>query len=199
MLRLINVESKYIDFLKKDINLKNVMDSKFELSMNGGRKYIGVCITVNNYNYYVPIHKGSKEMKKTGKIYIASSGIRKIKRSKFDIEFIEKDIDGNEKLTSILKSAYMIPVPKSAIIDYDINKESNLKIKRDFIDLMRWCNKERNTLAIINRCIYLYNTKVKILRNEMNNLTEEEIKYSNYWLNYLLLEQKCMEWEESHK
>ncbi len=38
MLRLINVESKYIDFLKEDINLKNVMDSKFELSMNGGRK-----------------------------------------------------------------------------------------------------------------------------------------------------------------
>ena len=65
MLRLINVESKYIDFLKEDINLKNVMDSKFELSMNGGRKYIGVCITVNNYNYYVPIHKASKEMKKT--------------------------------------------------------------------------------------------------------------------------------------
>ena len=43
------------------------MDSKIALSTNGGRKYIGFCITVNNYNYYVPIHKGSKEMQKNEK------------------------------------------------------------------------------------------------------------------------------------
>lgn len=64
MLSLINVDSNYIDFLKQDPKLEKVMDSKITLSTNGGRKYIGVCITVNNYNYYVPIHKGSKEMQK---------------------------------------------------------------------------------------------------------------------------------------
>ena len=193
MLSLINVDPNYIEFLKQDSRLKNVMDSKIALSTNGGRKYIGVCITVNNYNYYVPIHKGSKEMLKKGKSYSDSNGIKKIKRSKFDVEFIETDSSGNEKLTSILKAAYMIPVPSCAIINYDINTEPNPKVKRDFTDLMNWCNKLKNTQSIMNRCSYLYDTKIKVLSNQIKELTENEINYSKYWLDYLLLQQKCDE------
>ena len=199
MLSLINVDSNYIDFLKQDPKLEKVMDSKIALSTNGGRKYIGVCITVNNYNYYVPIHKGSKEMLKRGKVYLDPTGIKKIKRSKFDVEFIESDALGNEKLTSILKAAYMIPVPSCAIINYDINTEPNPKVQRDFIDLMNWCNKTQNTQSIMNRCSYLYDTKIKVLSGQTSDLTENEIAYSNYWLDYLLLQQKCDEWETSHK
>lgn len=192
-MRLINVDPNYIDFLKNDPGLSNVFDSKIELSTNGGRKYVGVCLTVGEYLYYIPIHKGSREMSKPGKTYINASGTRKIKRSKFDIEFIEKDKNGNEKLTSILVTAYMIPIPSQAVIEYDISSEPNPKFKADFTDLMNWVNKE-NTLKIINnRVNKMYNTKIASL-NSPSSLTEEERKYASYWVNYKLAEEKCKEW-----
>lgn len=196
MLKLINVDPKYIDYLKEFSQFDRVMNTKFNVSSNGGRKYIGICLVSNNYSYYIPIHKGSKEDAKPSKSHIDKNGIRKIHRSKFDVEFIERDKTGNEHLTSILKTAYMIPIPTSTIIPYNIATEPNPKIKADFQDLMNWCNKPTTIKLITDRSKYLYNTKLMVLNNKITFLKPEEIANSSFWLNYALLEEKCELWEK---
>jgi nicotinamide mononucleotide adenylyltransferase len=43
------------------------------------------------------------------------------------------------------------------------------------------------------------NKVIEYIDNQTSDLTENKIAYSNYWLDYLLLQQKCDEWEASHK
>ena len=192
-MKLVNVEHLYISYLQQNKNFHNVMDSKFNSSHNGGRKYIGVCFETENFSYFIPIHKGSREMSKQGKTYTDEHGLIKIKRSKFDVEFIENDIAGNERLTSILKTAYMIPIPKTEIISYDVNLETDNKIKADFIDLINWFSKPKNKEIIKNRCKALYKLKEKAILGKLEP-NSQDLKNTTYWLNWKDVEQACAEW-----
>lgn len=52
-LTIYSVSDKYIDYLRSDAKLINVFDNK-ENSRIHTRKYLGVVIKHNSFNYYIP-------------------------------------------------------------------------------------------------------------------------------------------------
>lgn len=203
-LDIINVDSKYIDYLKSFPELSGVLEHKADISTTGGRKYVGVILSVDNKEYFVPIHSGFKEEKNRNIVYTNNKGIRKIKRSKFDIYYITKDKDGNEKLQQVLKVAYMIPLPKTVRIQYSIQNEPNPIYKINFQNLYNWINQNTNKNSLVSRANKIYFDKLKyssLSSKEINELDEEgkkEYNYSKFYLDFKLLEQKCEEWEKTH-
>ena len=204
-LDIINVDSKYIDYLRSFPELSGVMEHKADVSATGGRKYVGVILSVDNKDYFIPIHSGFKEEKNRRIVYFNNSGIRKIKRSKFDVYYITVDKSGNEKLQQVLKVAYMIPLPKSVRIQYSIQNETNPIFKTNFQNLYNWINENKNKNYLVSRANKIYFNKLKysnLTNEELNDLDDEskkEYNYSKYYLDFKLLEQKCDEWEASHK
>ena len=204
-LDIINVDSKYIDYLRSFPELSGVLEHKADVSTTGGRKYVGVILSVDNKEYFIPIHSGYKEEKSRKIVYKNKNGVRKIKRSKFDIYYITTDVNGNEKLQQVLKVAYMIPLPKSVRIQYSIQNETNPVFKTNFQNLYNWINQQNNKNDLVSRANKIYFDKIKysnLSDEEVANLDEEskkEYDYSKYYLDFKLLEQKCDEWEASHK
>ena len=201
-LDIINVNSKYIDYLRTFSKLSGVLEHKADVSTTGGRKYVGVILSVDNKEYFIPIHSGSKEEKKRNIVYKNNNGIRKIKRSKFDIYYISTDANGNEKLQQVLKVAYMIPLPKSVRIQYSIQNEANPVFKTNFQNLYNWINQQNNKNYLVSRANKIYFDKIKysnLSKNDVDKLDEEskkEYNYSKYYLDFKLLEEKCELWEK---
>ena len=143
-LEIYNVNPKYIDYLRSFPELEHVYTHKYSSSDNGGRKYIGVVIENNNFKYFVPLHKGSKQEKSKNIVYFNTEGIRKIKRSKFDIYMISQDTKGNETLEQVLKCVAMIPIDERDLIKYSIKDEPKEKIRINFQNLHNWLKIESN-------------------------------------------------------
>ena len=61
-LNLYSISNKYIKYLRKYEN--RVYDNKEEDKING-RKYLGVVLTVNEYNYYIPMSSPKKSDRKS--------------------------------------------------------------------------------------------------------------------------------------
>jgi hypothetical protein len=56
-LDIINVDSKYIDYLRSFPELSGVMEHKADVSATGGRKYAGVILSVDNKEYFILARK----------------------------------------------------------------------------------------------------------------------------------------------
>lgn len=56
-MKLVSLSDGYIEFLRK--RCPNVMDNKYE-ERNHTRKYIGVVLTINELNYFVPLSSPKK-------------------------------------------------------------------------------------------------------------------------------------------
>ena len=52
-LKIYSVSDRYIKFLRDDSRLKNVFDNK-EGARSHSRKYLGVALSINGYNYFIP-------------------------------------------------------------------------------------------------------------------------------------------------
>lgn len=186
-LNITNVNYKYIDYLRSFKELKSVLEHKFYESKNGGRKYIGVVFINNGFNFFVPLHKGKSEEKNRKCVYYDKNGIRKIKRSKFDIYVTSKDQNGNESLEQVLKCAYMIPVDNNDIILYSIKNELNPKQRNNFQYLYHWLKKNKN--AIISRCLKIYKKKEEKTKGILD-LNDEDYFNCDYWLPFSFAEKK---------
>lgn len=192
-LGIYNVNYEYIDYLRSFSELKSVYDHKYFLSHNGGRKYIGVVFKINQFKYFVPIHSGDKEEIKRKCVYYNLEGKRKIKKSRYDIYFISKDKDGNEKIETVIKCSLMIPIDETDIIEYSINDEVNPTIRINFQNLYNWLTNESNQNKIIFRCRKIYKTKTEKLNGTLDIKHPDYINCDN-WLPYPLLEEKLKEW-----
>lgn len=192
-LEIYNVNYEYIDYLRSFPELTHVYTHKHSSSDNGGRKYIGIVMKINNFKYFVPLHKGSKEEKKKNIVYFNKDGIRKIKRSKFDVYMIKQDNKGNETLEQVLKCISMIPIDQRDLIEYSINDEPNEKIRINFQNLHTWLRIESNKNQIIKRCKRIYEIKVSKMNNTLS-LKHPNYIDADYWLPYPLLEEKLKEW-----
>lgn len=192
-LRIVNINYRYIDYLKSFPEFMGVQDHKYFLSRNGGRKYVGVVFTKNGLNYYVPVHSGWKEERKRDIVYTDRQGKRRIRKSKFDIYMILRDQKGNESLQTVLKCAYMIPVGDKDVIDYSIENETDPNQKAKFQSLYFWLKIQKNKQDFLNRCEKIYQKKILKLHNQLPP-TDELFNAADYWLNYPLLEEKCREW-----
>ena len=192
-LELVNVNYKYIDFLRSFPELNKVMLHKYFESSSGGRKYIGIVFENNGFNYFAPLYSGKKEEISRNCVRYNSKGIRKIKKSRFDIYVISTDKDGNERLENVIKCDCMIPIDSSDIIKYSIKDESNKLTKTSFQKLYIWLTKEINQNKLRFRCEKMYKTKIAKLNGTLD-VNHPDYKNCDHWLPYPLLEEKLKEW-----
>ena len=102
MLRFYNIKEEYVEYLRKTDKL--VLYNK-----NEERPYAGIVLTINEFNYYVPL----------------ASPKEKHKNMHNDIDF--RKIAGGRY--GALNFNNMIPVPSDQIIELDINKEKDLSYR----------------------------------------------------------------------
>lgn len=151
-LKLYTIDSKYIDYLRQQPNFKNIFDNKESAAFP--KKYIGIVLTVNEYNYYVPLSSPKNSD------YLISNGEKVIRKSIIPIiRITSKNKNGVLELKGTLKFSNMIPVPVQAISYYDINKEPNrnykILVEKEY-EFIR-----KNQKLISRHASILYNQKTK--------------------------------------
>ena len=149
MLRIYNIENKYIDFLKQyesniDYNVKEGNAHK--------RPYIGIVFEIGNYLYFAPLKSPKKKFDLSMK-------------SHTDIVLID---DGKK---GIINLNDMIPVPKNkkdellAEVEYKVGSSDDnetVKYKNLIQDQINWCNKTDNKNIILKKALRTYNLYDKL-------------------------------------
>ena len=115
-LRLYRIEDKYINFLKS-------RDRKVQHNKNKRRPYVGVVLHIGGFRYFVPMEspKPNHANIKPGK-------------------HILKLDNGN---LGLLGFNNMVPVPDSALIQFDINAETDENYRNLLARQVRVCNKSK--------------------------------------------------------
>ena len=133
-------------------------------------------LTVNGFNYYIPM----SSPKKTDYINIDKKVIRK------DTKTIIRLHEGG-RLYGTLRISNMIPVPITELEPYIISSENDLKYKELILGELRYINNNSN--KIIKYAKIVYDQKVKNI----------DIGYIKNTVNFRLLEEKLKEWNEENK
>ena len=164
MLRIYNIENKYIDFLKQyesniDYNVKEGNAHK--------RPYIGIVFEIGNYLYFAPLKSPKKKYNLNMK-------------SHTDIILID---DGK---MGIINLNDMIPVPKAmkdkllTEVEYKTNVNDGkeiVKYKNLIQDQINWCNKTDNKKIILKKALRTYNLYDKLPNN--NKLKQRCCNFKN--------------------
>lgn len=169
-LNLYSVSDEYIKYLRQFDD--KIYDNKEEKRIHN-RKYIGIVITVNDFNYYIPM----SSPKRTDYIDYEKRIIRK------DTKTIIR-IHNNGHLYGSLRISNMIPVPITELKPYLVSDEQDFKYKQVILGELRYINNNIN--KIIKNAQIVYNQKVKNL----------DIGYIKNTVNFLLLEEKVKQWNE---
>jgi len=169
-LNLYSVSDKYIEYLRQFDN--KIYDNKEEIRTHE-RKYVGVVLTVNEFNYYIPM----SSPKKTDYIDIDKKIIRK------DTKTIIRIHEG-DRLYGTLRISNMIPVPITELEPYILSNETDLKYKELVLGELRYINNNSN--KIVKYAKIVYNQKVKNI----------DIGYIKQTVDFKLLEEKLREWNE---
>ena len=169
-LTLYNISDKYIKYLKQFDD--KIYDNKEEVRTHE-RKYLGVVLTVNNFNYYIPMSSPKKSD------YLDFD--KKIIRN--DTKTIIRIHEGN-RLYGTLRISNMIPVPITELQPYTIADEVDLKYREVILGELRYIN--TNSYKIIKYVKNVYNQKIK----------KKNIGYINNTVNFKLLEEKLKEWNK---
>lgn len=171
-LNLYSVSDKYIKYLRQFDN--KIYDNKEDMRTHE-RKYLGVVLTVNEYNYYIPMSSPKKSD------YLDYD--KKIIRS--DTKTIIRIHDGN-RLYGTLRISNMIPVPITELEPYMISNEADSKYKEVILGELRYINS--NASKIIKYAKIVYNQKIKNI----------DIGYIKNTVDFKLLEEKLKEWNEGN-
>lgn len=170
-LRLYSISDTYCNYLRKFDN--KVYDNK-EITRNHTRKYLGIALTINSINYFIPM----SSPKPTD--YLDNSF--KIPRKSIPTIIRMTDIRKPNKLYGTLRISNMIPTPIEEIEPYDIQKEKDINYKNVILSELSFIS--RNQDKIIK-----YASKVYFQKNSNKN-----IPYLNNCVNFKLLENKCKEY-----
>ena len=181
-IRIIEIKDQYIDFLKNYF-FSTMMDNKPGRRIHS-RKYIGILLTINNYNYFAPLSSPKDSD------YMEDGTIRN--SSKVILRMVANSTT-QPKLLGTIKLNNMIPVPKSEIIDYDISLESDTKYRDLLLDELKWI--QRNTERIKKSANKLYNIKIK----EELNRNDSNSKFYDSIMPFLEAEVKCDEYTNLNK
>ena len=169
-MKLYSVSDEYIDYLRKYES--KVYDNKLSKRKHD-RKYLGVVLKINNYNYFVPFSSPKKSDYINGVIRNNSTSIIRMHNGK--------------ELFGTLRLSNMIPVPKEELLYYDVSHEKDLKYKYIVLDELRFINKNSNLIKTNARSIYI---------QKMNN---GKYNYLNNTVDFKLLESKCDLWIKKRK
>ena len=125
-LNLYSISDKYIKYLRKFED--KIYDNKEEIRVRT-RKYLGIVLTINNCNYYIPM----SSPKKSDYIDYEKRIIRK------DTKTIIR-IDNGNRLYGTLRISNMIPVPITELEPYMIETEQDRKYKEVILGELRYIN-----------------------------------------------------------
>ena len=170
-LNLYSVSDKYIKYLRQFDD--KIYDNKEEIRTHE-RKYLGVVLTVNEFNYYIPM----SSPKKSDYIDFYKKIIRK------DTKTIIRIHEGN-RLYGTLRISNMIPVPITELEPYITLNETDSKYKEVILGELRFIN--NNTSKIIKYAKTVYNQKIKNM----------DIGYIKNTVDFKLLEDKLKKWNQN--
>ena len=171
-LNLYSVSDKYIKYLSQFDN--KIYDNKEEKRKHE-RKYIGIVLTVNEYNYYIPM----SSPKKSDYIDFENKIIRK------DTKTIIRIHEGG-RLYGTLRISNMIPVPITELEPYILSNEKDLKYKDVILGELKFINS--NSDKIVKNAKIVYSQKVKDI----------DVEYIKNTVNFKLLEEKLRQWNENN-
>ena len=179
-LKLYNITDKYIDYLRTFE--KKVFSNKQEDRLKE-RKYLGVILNMEKYNYFVPLSSP-----KNSDYIFDNNGKKTIRKTVPPImRIISKDINGHDELKGTLKFSNMIPVPECALVEYDVEKEKDENYKILILKELSFIFS--NAKKIINNGTKLYKQKISGNKN---------IPYLENTVDFLLLEEKCLIYMQSY-
>lgn len=177
---IIEVSDQYVNYMTSFFN--NTMLCSKEKTRKHRRKYIGVILKINNYNYFAPLSSPkASDYQSNGDI----------KKSTISVLRMTKFYKNKLILLGTIKLNNMFPVPDSEIDYYDANHESDQKYKTLIMDELKWI-KNHSTL-IYKRARILYEYKC----NENNIIDETNIKFLNSIISFKKAEEKCKEYSNN--
>lgn len=178
--KLYSVSDEYIKYLRGV--LPNVYSNKVATRVHT-RKYVGIVIRMEDYNYYIPM-SSPKESD-----YQIAGERKVIKKSIVPIiRIVVKNAKGERELKGTLRISHMIPVPQSELLLYDMEHEQDSAYKdlvQNEIIFIR-----KNQKKILSNAHLLYKQKME------NDLSAGYVKSA---LEYRKLEELCREFMESNK
>ena len=183
-LKIYSVSDRYIKFLRDDSRLKNVFDNK-EGARSHSRKYLGVALSINGYNYFIPFSSP-----KNSDYFVDKNGVKQIRKNIVPIIRMTStdEVSGEKELKGTLKISNMIPVPESELTPYNISDEpdSNYRIlvQKEYEYI------KGNTQSILKNASVLYSQKInqEIYYDERN-----EPGYLSQVVDFSYAEQRCEE------
>ena len=171
-MKLYSITDKYIDYLRQFDN--KVYDNK-EDRRKVMRKYLGIVLTINEMNYYIPMSSPKKSDYKDNKIRKSIVPIVRI--------ISNEEIDNIPVLKGTLRISNMIPVPDSELILYEPKNENNKNYKILVEKELEFIEKNEDMIK----------KYVNIIYNQKNN--GYDVSYINNVVNFKLLEEKCKEYQ----
>ena len=171
-LRLYSVSDQYIEYLRQFDS--RVYDNKEEIRTHC-RKYLGIVLTINEFNYYIPM----SSPKKTDYINLEEKVIR------HDTKTIIRLQEGG-RLYGTLRISNMIPVPITELEPYIIENESDLKYKEVILGELRYISS--NSGKIVKYANMVYKQKIE----------NSDIGYIKNTVDFKLLEEKLKRWRNEN-
>lgn len=172
-LRLYTIDKDYLKYLF-DID-ERVMYWESD-TYRSERKYIGVVLNINNFEYFAPL----SSPKDTD--YFYKKGIKQIRKNIIPIVRLVTD---RGHLLGKIKLSNMIPVTNKYLTLYDIKGETDKKYQSLIVKEMICIRKCKN--EIIKNALVLYNQKSNGYEN---------INYLEYTLDFKSLEAACLQYDK---
>lgn len=139
-LNLYSISDRYIRYLRKFD--KRIYDNKEEMKTYK-RKYLGIVLTINELNYYIPM----SSPKKSDYIDLDKKIIRK------DTKTIIR-IKRGKHLYGTLRISNMIPVPITELDPYVVSEEKDQKYKEVVLGELRYINNNSNKIIKYTKIVY---------------------------------------------
>lgn len=190
-LKLYNVTDEYIEYLMK-IDKKVFSNKKEDRSKE--RKYLGIILKIGEFNYFVPLSSPKDtdyKTDKSGNFILDEDGKKQIRKSVVPImRIVVKNVNGDDELKGTLKFSNMIPIPDCALVNYDVEKESDENYKILVTKELSFIFPR--TEKIIKNAKLIYNQKINSLKKTNNS---NKIKYLHNTINFPSLEKGCKKYE----
>lgn len=178
--KIYSISDEYIEWLRKDF--PNVYSNKVDTRIHT-RKYLGVIMRIDKYDYYIPMSSPKKSD------YEFKGENQSIKKSIVPIvRIVVKNSKGKKELKGTLRISHMIPVPSSELQLYDLENESDKTYKDLVKNEMIFIRKNREKIATNAKLLYKQKTS--------NDLSAGYVKSA---LDYKALEVLCDSFEEYKK
>lgn len=170
--KLYSISDEYVEWLREDF--PNVYSNKVNARTHT-RKYLGVVLHIDRYNYYIPMSSPkNSDYQMAGKDKVIRKSIIPI------IRIVVKNAAGKKELKGTLRISHMIPVPASELELYDLENEEDSNYKELVQNEMIFIRKNREKI--------MDNAKLLYKQKAMNDTTAGYVKSA---LDYYALEARC--------